>query len=69
MELLDKVYPTILYTVKCPMIRSQGYSTFRKSISGYQPQVGSDRVVWINIANRSLAMIKSKQIVVSFITT
>ena len=53
-ELLDKMYPTILCKVKCPMIRPQRYSILQKPISGYQPQVGSDRVALINIAVRTL---------------
>ena len=44
----DKMYPTILCQVKCPMIRPQRYSTLQNPISGYQPQVGSDRVALIN---------------------
>ena len=54
LELPEKMYPTILCAVKCPMIRLQRYSTLQKPISGYQPQVGSDRVALINIAVRTL---------------
>ena len=32
---------------KCPMVRPQWYSTLEKPTSGYQPQVGSDRVAFI----------------------
>ena len=56
-------------TVKCPMVRSQGYSTLQKPISGYQPQVGSERVALINRAVRTLGNDYVPQIVVSLITT
>ena len=53
-ELLDKIYPTLLCAVKCPIIRPQRYSTLQKPISGYQPQVGSDRAALMNIPARTL---------------
>ena len=40
-------------TVKSPMVRPQRYSTLQKPISGYQPQVGSDRVALTNLAVRT----------------
>ena len=46
-ELHEKMYPTILCTVKCPMIRPQRYNALQMPTSGYQPQVGSDRVALI----------------------
>ena len=56
-------------TVNCPMVRPQPHSTFQKPISGYQPQVGSDRVALINLAIRTLGNDHVQQIVVSLITT
>ena len=53
-ELPNILYPTILSTVKCAMIRPQRYTTLQKPISGYQPQVGSGREALINIADRTL---------------
>ena len=53
-ELPDKMYPAILCRVECPMIRPQRFNALREPISGYQPQVGSDRVALINIAVRTL---------------
>ena len=55
-------------TVKCPMVRPQRYSTLQKPISGYQPQVGSDRVALINLAIRTLDNDHVQRIVVSLIT-
>ena len=70
-ELPGKLYPTVLYTVKGPMIRPQRYSTLQKKkpISGYQPQVGSDRVTLIDIAVRTLGNGRVQHIVVNFTTT
>ena len=59
----------MLSTVKYPMMRPQRYSTLQKPISGYQPQVGSDRVALINIPARALGNDQVQQIVVHFITT
>ena len=56
-------------TVKCPTVRPQRYNTLQKSISGYQPQVGSDQVALINLALRTLGNDHAQQIVVSLITT
>ena len=56
-------------TIKYPMVRPQGYSTLQKPISGYQPQVGSDRVALINLAVRTLGNDYVQQVVVSLITT
>ena len=64
-ELPDKMYPTFLCTVKCS-IRPHRYSTLRKPISGYQPQVGSDRVALINTAVRTLGNDHSQQICQQF---
>ena len=66
-ELPDKMYPTIQCKVKCPMIR-QRYSTLQEPISGYQPQVGSNRVALISNAVRTLGNGQNQQIVVSFTT-
>ena len=54
LELPYKLYPTVVCAVICPMIRPQRYNTLQKPISGYQPQVGSDRVPLINITVRTL---------------
>ena len=51
------------------MIRPQRYSTLQKPISGYQSQVGSDRVALINLPVRTLDHDDVQQIVVSFMTT
>ena len=56
-------------TAKCPMVRPPGYNTLQKPISGYQLQVGSDRVVLINLAVRTLGNDHVKHIVISLITT
>ena len=57
-------------TVKCRRVRPQRYSTLQKAISGYQPQLGSDRVALINLAARTLCNGHVQQkIVVSLITT
>ena len=65
----DKLYPTILCKVKCPMIRPQRYSTLHKPVSAYQPQVGSDRVALISIAVHTLGNGQVQHIPVSFTTT
>ena len=62
------MYPIILCKAKCPMIR-QRYSILQKPISGYQPQVGSDRVALINIAVRRLGNGQVQHIPVMFTTT
>ena len=67
-ELPDKMYPTILCKAKYPMIRPQRYSTLQKPISGYQPQVGSDRGALINIAVRALGNGQVQHITVIFTT-
>ena len=51
------------------MVRPQRYSTLQKPISGYQPQVESDRVALINLAVRTLGNDCVQQIMVSLITT
>ena len=61
--------PFYIRVVNCPMIRPQRYSTLQKPISGYQPQVGSDRVALKNIAVRKLVKGKIIKIVVSLTTT
>ena len=48
-------------TAKCPMVRPPRYSTLQKPISGYQPQVGSDRVALINLAVRTLGNVVSNK--------
>ena len=69
LELPDKMYPTILCSVKCPVIRPQRCSTLQKSTSGYQQQVGSDRVARMNLSVRRLANSQFQHIPVSFTTT
>ena len=60
---------TLTFYVKCPMMRPQRCSIFQKPLSGYQPQVGSDRVALIHIAVRTLGNDQVQQIVVSFTIT
>ena len=57
-ELPDKMYPTILCRVKCPMPRPQRYSTLQKPISGYQTtnwlrQSGFDKHSCLYVGQRS----------------
>ena len=68
-ELPDKMYPAILCTVKCPMVRPQRYTILQKPLSGYQPQVGSNRAALINIAVRTMGNGQVQHIPVSFTTT
>ena len=56
-------------TVKCPMVLPQRYSTVQRPISGYQPQVGSNRLASIKLALRRLGNDHVQQIVVTLITT
>ena len=51
------------------MIRPQRYGTLHMPISGYQPQVGSDRVALINIAVRMLGNDEVQHIPVIFTMT
>ena len=39
-----KIIPRYGIGAKCPMVRPQPYNRLQKPISGYQPQVGSERV-------------------------
>ena len=48
-------------TAKCPMVRPPWYSTRHKPISGYLPQVGSDRVALINLDVRTLGNVVSNK--------
>ena len=64
----DKIYIYIFYG-KCLIVRPQWYSTFRKPISGYQPQVGSPGVALITVAVRTLGNGQTQHIPVSCTTT
>ena len=60
---------SFICTVKCPMIRPQRYSSLQKPFSGYQPQVGSDRVASVNIAAGTLGNHQVQSIFVRCSTT
>ena len=64
----DEIHPTLICTVKCPIKQPQRYNALQKPISGYQPQVGSNRIALINMAVRKLGNCQVQQIVVSLIT-
>ena len=55
--------------LQMPNSTTQRYNTLQKSIQGYQPQVGSDRVALIHPAVCTLGNDHVQQIVLSLVTT